>query len=195
MPGSSRRTFDPTRPGPGRAPAAALALSLGLGGALVGCAGHTPPTLMVRDVALVEQSAEGYVLRFVLDAQNPNPQALPMRGVEYTFWLDGRRVFSGSRDAEATLRRYGTQEIELPVSVALVPGASVPGGESGPVPYRISGRAVYELPGAVAETLFDSGVRRPSVRFSDRGRLDFSVLGAPPAPAPPASPSSDAGAH
>lgn len=116
-----------------------------------------------------------------LDAQNTNDVPLPLREIEYTLDIDGRRVFAGTRSAEATLRSMGVQSIRLPAVVQL-------SGEQaalGNVRYQLAGTLKYVTPGQVAEVLFDSGVRVPSVDFSGSGDIDLgaaTLLSAPGVP-------------
>lgn len=153
-------------------------LGAGLGLLLGGCSAYEAPNLKVVDARVSERSTEGVVLMFTIDAENPNEEGLPLRSVDYRVSLDGREVFTGTRSAEATLRRYGTQQIRLPAVVALTePGA----GETA-ANYRIEGTLRYITPGEIAEILFDAGVRQPSVSFSGEGRADLTAA----APAPPA---------
>lgn len=144
---------------------ALLLLATGLAG--VGCSTVETPQLTVVDARITEETDEGVMIEFTLEGVNENPQELPLREVTYTLSVDGRRVFSGQRSAEATLRRLGNQRFLLP---AVVPASA----EVGPLPgstYRVSGQAVYLAPGAIAELLFDSGVRRPRVSFSGTGTI------------------------
>lgn len=142
--------------------------------ALAGCSAYEAPELRVVSVGVSERSAEAVVLRVVIDAENANDVALPLRDVEYEVEVgDGGegRVFRGVRSAEATLRRFGTQQIEVP---AVVAAGSWPGEGT---PYVIRGRLRYTTPGEIAQILFDAGVRRPEVSFEGRG-----VIGAAGAP-------------
>jgi hypothetical protein len=165
------------RAGPGRGMLWAMGrfcfISIGLvwlvAGLGAGCA-HRAPELAVADVRVTEATGDGYVVSFFVDAVNPNEAALPLREVRYTVWLDDERVFSGVRSAEATLNRLGTQRIRLPAAVA---GAGPPERGS----WRIRGRLFYSTPGTLAEVLFDAGVIRPRVRFSDEGEGDFAGPG------------------
>jgi hypothetical protein len=140
-----------------------------------GCSWYHAPDLDVVSVQRAQETDEGMVLSFGLDASNENEVALPLKTVRYSLELEGKRVFSGRRAAEATLRRKGTQRILLP---AAVPWEKI-GGEApaGDVPYRLSGELSYVTPGQLAEILFDTGVRRPSVRFSEKGVIAFSPGG------------------
>jgi hypothetical protein len=143
-----------------------LALALGL---LAGCSKYRAPTLTVREAAITQRTDEGAVVRFTLDARNTNQVELPLKSMSYRLSLDGREVFRGFRSPEATLRRLGTQQITLPAVVSLEDQALL----AGPVRYRIEGSLTYVTPGSVAEILFDAGVRRPTVAFSDAGTLTF----------------------
>lgn len=134
-----------------------------------GCSAYDAPDLSVSSVTVADRSDEAVVLEFVLDASNTNGVELPLQTVEYTVRLDGRVVFDGTRSAEATLRREGTQRIVLPAAVRLEPGVPL----SGEYPYGISGRLTYVTPGEIAQVLFDAGVRRPRVSFSERGTISF----------------------
>lgn len=136
-----------------------------------GCSTYQSPSLAVRDVRVAEQSEDGAVLAFTLDATNPNQVGLPLVRVRYDVSLDGRQVFSGVRSPEATLRRRGTQQIVIPAAIPL-DGGRLP---EGPVRYRIDGRLQYITPGEFGQILFDLGVARPSVAFSDEGVAELTA--------------------
>lgn len=143
----------------------------GAAGLLGGCSSYEAPNLKVMEARVTERSGEGVVLTFTIDAENPNEESLPLRDVQYRVTLDGREVFSGKRSAEATLRRYGTQQIRLPAVVAM----SEPGASAAAANYRIEGTLWYTTPGEIAEILFDAGVRQPSVGFSGEGKADLTA--------------------
>jgi hypothetical protein len=177
---TSHRTGS-TNLGPLRCTAAVAAASLGLWG----CSPYKAPVLDMTGVAPLEESPEGFVVKFSLSARNDNEVPLPLRMVEYEVRLgpagpDGwTGSFRGVRSAEATLRADGTQTIVLPAAFSLEPGQRVP---EGPVPYRFSADLQYITPGALADVLFDTGVRRPTVSFNRDGVIDFGA--APDAPQP-----------
>jgi len=109
---------------------------------------------------------------FTLDARNENEDGLPLRTVEYRLDLNGREVFSGTRSAESTLRRLGTQQLKLPAVVSITPETQA--FVTGQTHYRLTGSLYYVTPGRLAETLFDSGVHTPSVGFTFEGDIDLS---------------------
>lgn len=147
------------------------------GAALAGCQSQPAPSFEVSGVAITEQTSEGMVVTFRVRADNRGEEALPLRTVQYSISLDGRQTFSGQRAAEATVRRFGSQEFLLPVALTLGEGKDLPALPTGQVPYSLQGTVEYEVPGSIAELLFDTGIRRPTASFSESGQLDFSQIG------------------
>jgi hypothetical protein len=129
------------------------------------------------------QSDEGYVLTFTLLGENPNKSPLPLRQVSYSLSLDGKHVFQGTRSAQATLPAKGSQALTLPVSIpndvgagkgAEGAGADEPPPAGAKAKYRIAGSIEYQLPGSIAELLFDSQIRRPKAGFGESGVFEFT---------------------
>lgn len=136
---------------------------------LGGCgAAATAPRLGASSVSVRDHTPDGVVLSLLVRADNPGASALPLRDVEYSLELDGREVFRGVRSGQATLRRFGSQEIELPMAFAR-PSPDVVGSR----PYRVRGRMTYLVPGALSEVLFDASVRRPSIGFEITGDVEI----------------------
>lgn len=131
--------------------------------ALTGCSGSAPKVDSVG-VSRGAAKSDAEALEFTLNMRNDNADGVPLRTVDYTLDIDGRRVFSGIRSAEATVPAKGEQVVRLPAAfegVQLRPGTR----------YRLSGSYTYVLPGAFAEALFDSGVRVPSASFAAEGEI------------------------
>jgi hypothetical protein len=152
-----------------------------LAGLIGGCTRYAAPTLSVAAARVTDQSPQGVVISFDLDATNTNEVELPLREMDYTLRLDGREVFRGVRSPEASLRRLGTQRITVPAAVGLGEGQPRPAGV---VPYVLEGELAYITPGQIAQVLFDIRVRRPKVAFRQEGMVD---LGQALAPQPAAS--------
>lgn len=146
-----------------------------------GCSSYVAPSMEVADARVTDRTTEGLAIAFTIDAENSNEDALPLREAAYSVELDGQRVFTGVRSAEATLRRYGSQQFTLPAAVPSLLLAQLPMGAQH-VRYRISGSVEYITPGAFAEVLFDTGVRRPTTSFQDEGVIDLTALPSPPPP-------------
>lgn len=152
--------------GRSRLGATALLLALAVG---AGCSTVSSPRLSVTDASLGEVTDEGRVVVFQIEAANRNDRELPLREVRYRFSLEGREVFRGVRSSEASVRRFGRQTFRLPVVLR----AEDIEGLQGRVRYTLRGEVTYLAPGALAETLFDTGVSRPKTSFSDEGVLDL----------------------
>jgi hypothetical protein len=149
------------------------------------CSSYRAPALSVAAARVTDSSPEGLALAFTIDAENSNTEALPLREVRYSLDLEGKRVFSGVRSAESTLRRLGTQQLTLPAAVPT--SALTRLAASGPVSYRLRATITYITPGALAEVLFDTGFRRPKVSFSSTGTIDLAPRPTPGAPTVPAT--------
>lgn len=143
-------------------------LVLGCAG-LTGCSGTAKPTALVGDAAIRDRTPEAAVVEFVVETANPNDIELPMRGVVYSLSVDGRRVFSGRRDAQATMPRGGSQTITIPAVIPMGEGGVTPGVHR----YSLRGRVFYSLPSQLADVLFDTKLSRPSVGISDDGEIDL----------------------
>lgn len=137
--------------------------------ACAGCSTVSSPRLSVADAALGEVTDEGRVIVFEIDAANRNDRELPLREVRYRFSIEGREVFRGVRSSEASVRRFGRQSFRLPVVLR----AEDIEGLEGRVRYTLRGEVTYLAPGALAETLFDTGVSRPKTSFSEEGVIDL----------------------
>lgn len=150
-----------------------------------GCASYTAPAMKIADARVTDRSAEGLALAFTIEAENVNDEALPLHAATYSLEIDGQRVFSGVRSAEATLRRRGSQQFILPAGIPSSVLASI---NAGTARYRLSGNVEYVVPGAFAEVLFDTGVRRPEASFADEGSIDLAAAPSQPPAANPAPP-------
>lgn len=152
------------------APSIALLLGLILA-PLAGCSTYGPPTVTVGDAAIVERSDEAVVVDVVLDLANPNPEPFELLTFEYEFAIEGRRVYQGRRAARATLSVRGAKRLEIPAVVRFDRWDPATDGPVEGRAWSLSGKLLYVAPGEIAELLLDTGVRRPTVRFSGRGRL------------------------
>lgn len=148
-----------------------------------GCSTANDPIFTVVEASVAEETPNAVQALFTFEGENTNEIELPLLQAEYTLEIDGRRVFAGERAPQATLRRLGKQRFTLPGVVPVGAGQPRPTGVR---PFRISGTIEYVAPGAIAEALFDLGVRRPRAPFSGTGEIDFGS--GPAAPAATASP-------
>lgn len=131
--------------------------------AMGGCGlfGFVPsPELEVLGARVESTSGEGQRVVFRVNGMNPGGSELPIDRVSYRVLRGERLLFESVRVGEAVLPAGGDQVFEVPASWPIE--RSVSPGES----LEIRGRATYLVPGAFAELLFDTRVRRPRVRFA-----------------------------
>jgi len=191
---AERSATEPYRPTPasvpperGSARIRRLVASLAAAACLLagGCGLTQSPSARIEGSQLVDRSAEA--VRFDVAARlvNPNPEeSLELRTIRYTVQLEGVGTYRGLRAAQATLAPGGEAMLELPVVVPL--DRLGPGATS--IDWSMTGHLLYIAPGALAETLLDAGVRRPTIRFRGSGAVSLAASELPPAPllGPPA---------
>ncbi len=132
-----------------------------------GCTGIKSPTVEVISAALGEQTDEAITLRMGLRLRNPNNEPLSLLEFDYRVEVDGREAFRGRRSAQMTLSRLSTRDVEIPAVVTLgESGWHADALRSGQAQVRIHGSLRYLAPGAISQTLFDTGISKPRARFS-----------------------------
>lgn len=141
---------------------------------LAGCSGYRAPSINVAGAEVIETTEEAVAIRFALDLVNPNPEALELRQFDYALAVDGRKVYSGRRSAEATLRAGGTKRLFIPAVVRYDLMGWDARAHPAEVGYSLNGSLLYVTPGEIAEILLDTGVRKPRIRFSDTGRVGLA---------------------
>ena len=134
---------------------------------LAACQSAQSPRLSIADVRVTEVTDQGSAMVVTVRAENPNDKPLPLRMIDYRVTLGGESVFEDSRVAEAVLPRFGVVDLELPVSV---PATERPAGETD---FRLWMTLHYLAPGKIAETLYDAGLRRPSVSGDGAGTVNL----------------------
>lgn len=144
-----------------------------------GCGLTQSPSASIQGSQLVDRSDEA--VRFDVAARlvNPNPEeSLELRILRYTVRLAGVGTYRGQRAAQATLAPGGEAVLQLPVVVPL--DRLEPGTAS--LDWSVDGQLLYIAPGALAETLLDAGVRRPTIRFRGSGVVSLAASELPAAP-------------
>lgn len=135
-----------------------------------GCSTTKAPKVDVRGASISERSSEAVVVEFDLHLVNPNNAPLELLEMHYSLNVDGRRVFEGRRDAQATLPSGGEWTLRVP---AVIPFDQAGWNSATPaqVRYDVDGSLVYSAPGPLAEILLDAGIWRPKAGFSSEGEL------------------------
>lgn len=142
---------------------------------MAGCGFNTPPRIQVEKVSLVEATADRGLLELELHLENPNTDPLELERFSYHVNINGKRQFRGEWAALRTLPSNGYAVIPIPAVIPIStfgdtlpePGSTVEMDLS----WGISGSLRYREPGFIADLLFDTGMRTPSVGFSGRGTM------------------------
>jgi hypothetical protein len=135
---------------------------------LAGCSSTPAPDLRVTGAEVTERTDAGLVVLFTVEAENRSGVEVPLRDVEYTVSLHGKPLFTGTRSAQATVRRYGVQDFQLPAAIPAPQAAQL----TGTIPYTVSGTVTYQVPGVLSKALFDMDVIRPTTGFEGRGVVE-----------------------
>ncbi|MCC6907963.1 MAG: hypothetical protein IT430_08500 [Phycisphaerales bacterium] len=135
-----------------------------------GCDTTKAPRIDLVSARVVEQRPEASLVELTLELTNDNPDPVPLVEFNYSASLDGHRLIETRRAAQATLRRLGTQSIVLPV---VIPAGAAGGPLAGVHALVVSGKLSYIAPGQLGEVLFDTGVRVPTVSFTESVTVEF----------------------
>jgi LEA14-like dessication related protein len=140
----------------------------GLALLLLGCAfgpRFTAPTLSVVGVQVEASDLWEQHLKLRVRVQNPNPRALPVKGIEYTMEVEGQEFANGSSAASFVVPAMGEAEFDTNVTAHLAGALMALLGRSGNdaagqgLAYRLSGRVSLS-----------AGLMR-SIPFEQRGRF------------------------
>jgi len=152
--------------------AARFALALVVVASLAACAALVPrletPSLSLVGVKLVEAGVFEQRLEVRLRVQNPNDVALPVRGLDVDFELDGEPFAKGVSARTFSVPAFGEAEFDMLVTAnaatALLKLLRADSRQRETIDYRISGKLSTSL-----------GVLR-SVPFDERGTLPLAAL-------------------
>jgi LEA14-like dessication related protein len=145
-----------------------IVLTIAASAVVGGCTTYEHPTIDITSARMTDATDEAASLNFGLHLHNPNNEPLTLLDFEYTMNVDGRQVFEGKRAAETTLAARGSKNVAIP---AVIPyeAAEWLNGLPPEARYQLKGKLRYLTPGKIFQVLFDLGVRRPTVGFSDAG--------------------------
>lgn len=153
---------------------AALAALVAAGG-LAGACASTAPEARVADLHFVERTDAGALYALKIEGANHTKKDLRLESVRYWMNVGGKRVFEASRSPQATFSALSERSFTVPIAV---PVGALPVG-AGEVPYKVGAAIMYHVPGPLAKTFFDLGLRRPRVLVRSAG-----VAPADPEPTP-----------
>lgn len=142
--------------------------------ALGGCKGTQSPSVTVVSAQLGQSTEYAATVNLWLHLENPNDEPLELLEFDYDVDVDGKQVYQGKRSAQMTLAQLSTRDVQIP---AVIPfdKIALPGGGGAMLEgseVRVKGTLRYVLPGALAQTLFDTGARRPRVSFRGKKLIE-----------------------
>lgn len=120
-------------------------------------------TARVVELRIAERSADGTRFEAVIELDNPNRFALPLREVTYSVSVGGQSQ-SLVDNAHRTVPGKGSQQVVLPASFPIT-------GDLTGVNYNVSGRVEYEAPGELRDALTEAGIPLPTSGFAGKGSL------------------------
>ncbi len=125
----------------------------------------TAPTLSVVSVQAQSSDLWEQHLRVRVRVQNPNPRALPVKGLEYTLEVEGQELANGSSAASFVVPAMGEAEFDMNVTAHLASALIALLGQHGA---DAAGEGVdYRLVGKVS---LSEGLMR-SIPFDQHGRF------------------------
>jgi LEA14-like dessication related protein len=138
---------------------------------LVGCSSYRDPQIAMKGATLTERTAEAIAANVVFDLANPNDEALELVEVEYSVRVNGEKLTTLRRAAQATLAGKGVRQIQIPIVLPFEELNWTPENVPDRAEFAVRGTVQYVTPGEIAQILFDTGVRKPRVGFEAHGTL------------------------
>ncbi|MBT8485019.1 MAG: hypothetical protein HKO59_09965 [Phycisphaerales bacterium] len=132
-----------------------------------GCASYRPPDVVFAAARLGERTPDATRLDLEFEVANPNDESVELLELHYTVSVSGQAAYRGRHAAQMVLAARRRQMLSVP---AVIP-ADVEGSVAASDAWGIAGELHYTTPGALADILLDTGVRRPKTGFRYRGTV------------------------
>lgn len=133
-----------------------------------GCSTTLPPTFSAESIRELESFEGRTRMVFIINAQNPNKDPIPLEQAIYSVAIGGENVYSGLRSPEVTLPGYSSLSFELP---AVVDSQMLRVGRD--VQYMILGSVKYHVPGVLADVLYDADLKIPEAPLAIHGVISL----------------------
>ena len=140
---------------------------------MVGCAGFRAPVVAITEVAIAETGDEALGVVITMDLRNPNAAPLELDEFRYTMSINGTQVYAGRRAGGVTIGAAGSRRLTIPAVITDERAGWMGEGRPSAAEYSVSGRLVYYAPNRLAQVLFDTGTRKPKVKFTGRGTMQI----------------------
>ena len=140
-----------------------------------GCSRFAAPQVTLVEAKLNEQTDVAIQLGVTVEVTNPNDEPVQLLEFDYRYAVNGAVVFDGRRSARQTLNPGSPRRIELPVVVRYDRAGWPDGQLPGSFQYQMRGTILYLTPSELAETLLDTGLRRPVAPFQSKGEVQLGA--------------------
>jgi hypothetical protein len=140
-----------------------------------GCSTTRAPKLDVIGMRAVAASDEAVQINIDVRLTNQNAEPLEIVHVDYSFAVDGHRVFRAHRATRTTLGSNASHTITIPAVITDAEARWSAAERPMSITGTVSGEFVYVSQTTLAEMLLDSGVRQPSVGFRGSDDIPFSA--------------------
>ncbi len=139
--------------------------------AMSGCSGFREPVVTIVDATVTETSDKAIGLGLLLNLANSNSEPVELYEFTYGITINGSGTYRGRWAASATLPSNGSRQLVIPAVVRYDQLGWTESSVPAEARFDVSGSLLYIAPGDIAEILFDTGVRKPTVSFSGQGIL------------------------
>jgi len=137
--------------------------------AISGCSGFRDPVVTIVNASLTETSESAIGLGLRLELANSNSEPVELYEFTYAITINGTGTYRGRWAASATLPANGSRHLVIPAVVRYDQLGWTEDSVPAQARFDVTGTLLYIAPGDIAEILFDTGVRKPTVAFSGRG--------------------------
>lgn len=137
--------------------------------AMSGCSGFREPVVTIVGASLTETSDSAIGIGISLDLANSNSQPVELYEFTYAITINGTGTYRGRWAASATLPANGSRQLVIPAVVRYDQLGWIANSVPAEARFDVSGSLLYIAPGDIAEILFDTGVRKPTVLFRGQG--------------------------
>lgn len=137
--------------------------------AISGCSGFRDPVVTILNASLTETSENAIGLGIHLELKNSNSEPVELYEFTYAITINDTGTYRGRWAASATLPANGSRQLVIPAVVRYDQLGWTEDSVPAQARFDVTGTLLYIAPGDIAEILFDTGVRKPTVAFSGRG--------------------------
>jgi LEA14-like dessication related protein len=133
---------------------------------LVGCTPTRlePPQLMLAGVSLTSGDLFSQLFRIRVHVHNPNDRALPVKGIEYTLFLEGDAFAEGTSTAPFVVPARGDQEFDMDVHTNFM-------SSLGRLTSRLETKGSNDVEYVFEGSVVIDATFSPKLRFSEKGTV------------------------